>query len=80
MTLTARSAFVKIVLKALLTSKHVKKCVFEKTQPMFMPVGTGGERGGQGKGACRILPVLYHLPFPSGNLPLRMVQAAGLRL
>lgn len=51
MILTATSAFMKVVSKALLTTKHVKKCVLESENPTYilMPVGTGGERGGQGE-------------------------------
>lgn len=51
MTLTARAAFMKIVLNALLTTKHDKKCVFESENTTYVltPGGTGEERGGQGE-------------------------------
>lgn len=48
MTLTAKSAFMKIVLKVLLTVKHVKKCVFESESltNVVLSDTTGGERWG----------------------------------
>ena len=49
-TLTAKSAFIRIVLKVLLTAKRVRKCVFESESPthVVLSEATGGERGGQG--------------------------------
>lgn len=42
----SQSAFMKTVLKVLLTTKHVKECVFESENLTYvlMPVGIGGER------------------------------------
>lgn len=49
-TLTAKSAFMKIVLKVLLTAKCVRKCVIESESPTYVVLsnGTGGETGRQG--------------------------------
>lgn len=49
-TLEAKSTFMKIVLKVLLTAKCVRKCIFEVESPTYVVLSdtTGGERGGQG--------------------------------
>lgn len=47
MTLTAKSAFMKTVLKAVLTAKCVRKSVFELESPTYvvLPDATGVQRG-----------------------------------
>lgn len=49
MTLKAKPAFMKIVLKVLLTAQYIRKCAFESESPtdVVLSDATGGERWGQ---------------------------------